>query len=100
MQKAFTTDTKGAIMICPDCNKEKINIFDKFSIEKRDRCVDCHNRFMAKPENNPDYKTFSVEARGYASFEVRALDEDDAQDKAGEQVYDEASWDFDIKEQS
>ncbi|HEX2915600.1 MAG TPA: hypothetical protein VH186_32870 [Chloroflexia bacterium] len=84
-------------MNCPECNKQKISNFDKFSIEKRKMCVDCFNIWIEKPENNPDYKTFRIDARGYTSFEVRALDVDDAQEKAY-QYLEDADWDFDVRE--
>lgn len=73
-------------MTCPTCKIEKKTNFDIFSIQKRGRCVDCHIEFVKHPENDPDLKTFEVEASATITFKVYAKDEESAREEAEEKL--------------
>jgi hypothetical protein len=74
-------------MTCPVCLKIKVGHFDKISIERRERCVDCHARWAERPENDPELKKFLID---YTSTEedtvtIYAKSKDDAKEQFEEE---------------
>ena len=68
-------------MVCGTCNVGHTNPLAVFSIEKLGRCPDCQKIWMARPENDPDYKKFRFDftlrdyADIYAKTEKEAIED-------------------------
>ena len=67
-------------MECPVCHNTFTNPWEKFSIEKQKRCVDCQKKWSDRPENNPENKKFRFsytirdDATIYAKTEEEAVE--------------------------
>lgn len=70
------------INTCPECNVEQKTQIDIWFLNKAKRCNTCHKKWLALPENDPEYKKYIVETRKSLRFVVYAKTEEEAKERA------------------
>lgn len=88
---------KDKLNICPECNTKQKTQIDIWFFKKSGRCSPCQKKWMALPENDPEYKKFVVEARTSVEFTIYAKTQEEAEQKAMDELIDiEADGWFDV----
>lgn len=67
---------------CPECGIVQTTKIDAWFLTKAKRCNPCHKKWLALPENDPEYKKYIVEVRKSLRFVVYAKTEEEAKEKA------------------